>query len=93
MMRWAVIAFALIAATCATNRPSQTVATEPARLNPLGDAIVIELDVPPWTEVCVRSQPPQSHLYHCIQVGHLRASLEQWRQADWKPFTVRAVQR
>jgi len=93
-MRWAVLVFALLTATCATHRQTQVVDTPPARLNPLGDAIVIELDVPHWQEVCVRAQPAQSHLYHCLAVGDLRASLEQWRQAkDWRAFQVRDVRR
>jgi len=92
--RYAVIVFAMLTATCATHRPTLVVDAPPARVNPLGDAIVIELDESPYREVCVRAQPAQSRLYHCIQVGHLRASLEQWRQAkDWQPLTIRAWQR
>lgn len=89
MMRWwPVITALVISAYACMHRPTQVVDLPPARVNPLETAIVIELDVEDWIEVCVRVSPASVQHYRCLTVGNLRFVLEDRRNADWRPFQV-----
>jgi hypothetical protein len=91
MMRWWPLITALVISgyACASSQGnSLQVSADPYRLTPLEGAIVIELDVPNWTELCVRQGPAQTHIYNCLPVGALRASLEQHRNASGRSWPV-----
>ena len=90
MMRWWPLITALVISgyACASQGNQLQVSADPYRLTPLEGTIVIELDVPNWTELCVRQGPAQTHIYNCLPVGALRASLEQHRNASGRSWPV-----
>lgn len=91
MMRWWPLITALVISgyACASSQGNQLqVTADPYRFTPLEGAIVIELDVPNWTEVCVRASPAIVNRYHCVTVGTLRATLEQHRNASGRSWPV-----
>lgn len=85
--RYTVIAFALTIAAyaCASSGNKMTVDAAPDHLSPPPQALVIEVEIPDWTYVCLR-QLPGKPLYRCITVGDLRDALENRRRANWKSF-------
>ena len=85
---------ALFTLTCASTQGLNVTADiPPARLNPLDGAIVINADVPNWTEICLQQVPVTTHRYLCVNVGDLRFLVEQHRKAkldDWPQGKIRA---